>query len=156
MPTRSFLHSPIYRQYRTITYFAIISRQEQYEPAARGTFSASSDKYVLVVCQIRLRPSLPKSARKITPCGAMQFYRELILGEDKAKTQFIQGYERGFQRKIAQNQPRKIRFVLFLSASISTSLATPVIRSPSLRFIIRTPLAARPVKRISDTGMRTS
>ena len=63
-----------------------VSRREQYEPAARGTFSASSDKYVLVVCQIRLRPSLPKSARKNTPCGAMQFCRELILGKDKAKT----------------------------------------------------------------------
>ena len=93
-----------------------VSRREQYEPAARGTFSASSDKYVLVVCQIRLRPSLPKSARKNTPCGAKQFYRELILGKDKAKTQFIQGYERGFQRKITQNQPRKIRVLLFSSA----------------------------------------
>ena len=68
-----------------------VSRREQYEPAARGTFSASSDKYVLVVCQIRQRPSLPKSARKNTPCGAMQFYRELLLGEDKAKMQSIRG-----------------------------------------------------------------
>ena len=105
-----------YCAFCSITDRRRVSRREQYEPAARGTFSASSDKYVLVVCSIRQRPSLPKSARKNTPCGAKQFCRELILGEDKAKTQFIQTYERGFQRKITQNQPRKIRFLLFSSA----------------------------------------